>query len=127
MPFKITNVEKKDIADKSYWIKKLKNGKKIYLEDEVWYRWGEVLVEEDPRENGWKPNEPLVADDYNILDHNLSDGCWTEVYGKEDLSKKEQKLLNEVTFLDEAGWEVYDSEITFYGPVEIQEIDKQYL
>ncbi len=72
MPYKITNSEKKDVSDKTYWMKTLHNGKKIYLEDEVWYRWGEVIVEDDPRENGWKEGEPLVAGDFNITDHNLN-------------------------------------------------------
>jgi len=124
MPYKITNSEKKDVSDKTYWMKTLHNGKKIYLEDEIWYRSGEVIVEDDPRENGWKEGEPLVAGDFNITDHNLNDGCWSDRYGVEELSKKEQKLLEEVMFLDEAGWEAYDSEITFYGPVEIEEVDE---
>jgi hypothetical protein len=127
MPYKITNTEKKDVSDKTQWVKVLKNGKKLYLEDEVWYRWGQVLVEEDPRENGWKPGEPLVTDDFNRMDHHLEDGCWTDVHGKEELSKKEQKLIEESYFLDDAGWEAYESEITFYGPVEIEEVENEYL
>jgi hypothetical protein len=127
MPFRIQNVEKKDVSDKSCFKKTLKNGKKLYLEEEVWYRWGWAIVEEDPRVNGWKEGEPLVTDDFNRINHHLEDGCRTDRYGVEDLSKKEQKLLEDVTFIDDAGWELYESEITFYGPVDIEEVEGDYL
>jgi hypothetical protein len=124
MPFKIVSIDKKSVADKSMFMKTHKNGKKIYLEEETWYRWGWAIVEEDPRENGWVEGEPLNANDFNVQDWSLEDGCWTDRHGVEDLSKREQKLLEEVTFIDDAGWECYDSELTFYGPVDIIEIEE---
>jgi hypothetical protein len=122
MSFKIQSLEKKDVADKSFFMKKLKNGKKLYLEEETWYRWGWAIVEEDPRENGWVEGEPLLAHDFNVQDWSLEDGCWTDRYGVEELSKKEQALLEEANFIDDAGWECYESEMTFYGAVEITEV-----
>ena len=127
MPFKITNVDKKDVTDNCVFEKTLKNGKKIYFEEEVWYRWGEVLVELDPRENGWVEGQPLVTDNFNRIDHNLNDGCYSNREGIEQLSKKEQKMLNEATFPEDAGWECTDCEVTFYGDVEIEETDEEYL
>jgi hypothetical protein len=124
MPFKIQNVEKKDVSDKSFWMKKLKNGKKIYLEEETYYRWGYAIVEEDPREHGWSEGDALLANDFNLIDWHLEDGCWSERYGIDDLSKKEKELIEENFFLDDAGWESYDSELTFFGPVEITEVDE---
>ena len=124
MPFKIQNVEKKDVSDKSFFMKTLKNGKKLYLEEETWYRWGWAIVEEDPRVNGWVEGEPLNANDFNVQDWSFEDGCWSDRYGVEELSQKEQQLLEEVTFIDDAGWECYDSELTFYGPVDIIEIEE---
>ena len=123
MPFKITNIDKKDVCEQSTWEKVLGNGKRIYFEENTWYRWGEVIVEDDPRENGWVEGEALVTDDYNRMDHNLNDGCWTDRVGVEELSKKEQKLLeNTMHYPEEAGWECADCEIVFYGPVEIEEV-----
>ena len=121
MPFKIESTEKKNVSEKCVWEKVLKNGKRIVFEEEVWYRWGEVWVTDDPRENGWQPDEPLNTDDYNRVDHNLTDGCYSDRYGVEDLSKKEQKLLNEATWPEDAEWECVDCEIVFYDGVEITE------
>ena len=123
MSFKITNVDKKDVCEQCVWEKVLGNGKRIYFEENTWYRWGEVWVEEDPRENGWTEGEALVTDTYGRMDHSLNDGCWTDRVGVENLSKKEQKLLEATTFYpEEAGWECSDCEIVFYGPVEIEEV-----
>ena len=127
MPFKITNVDKKDVTDNCVFEKTLKNGKKIYFEEEVWYRWGEVLVELDPRENGWVEGQPLVTDNFNRIDHNLNDGCYSSRSDVDMLSKKEQKLLNEAAFPEDAGWECTDCEVIFYGDVEIEETDEEYL
>ena len=123
MSFKITNVDKKDVCEQCTWEKVLGNGKRIYFEEQTWYRWGEVWVEEDPRENGWEEGEALVTDTYGRIDHNLNDGCWTDRTGVDELSKKEQKLLEATMFYpEEAGWECSDCEIVFYGPVEIEEV-----
>lgn len=123
MPFKITNVDKKTVAEVSELVKVLGNGKKIYFSEEVYYRWGEVIVEEDPRENGWVPGSSLITDDFSRIDHDLRDGCWSDKIGIDDLSKKEQKLLEEAFYPEDAGWEYYDSQIIFHGDVEIEEVE----
>ena len=123
MSFKISNVDKKSVCEQCTWEKVLGNGKRIYFEEQTWYRWGEVWVEEDPRENGWKEGEALITDTYGRIDHSLNDGCWSDRSGVDELSKKEQKLLEASEFYpEEAGWECVDCEIVFYGPVEIEEV-----
>lgn len=122
MPFKIVNTEKKDVVETCVWKKYLKNNKVLQFEEETGYRWGEVTVEDDPREHGWEPGTPLRANDFNSQDHSLADGCWSNRIGVENLSKKEQALLADAEmFPEEAGWECEDCEITFHGPVDITE------
>ena len=124
MPFKIVNTEKKDVADKEFFRKTLEDGTTLYFDQEVYYRWGEATVEEDPRENGWSPGEELCATDFGLIDHEMNDGCWEEKYGYDDLPEEEKELIEEYGHAIDAGWESYDWELTFYGPVEITEVSE---
>lgn len=122
MPFKIINTEKKDVADKLFWKKTLEDGTIAYVDQEIYYRWGEVTVEEDPRENGWSPGEELCANDFGLVDHDLGDGCYEEKYGYDKLPESERELIEEYASFEDAGWEQFDWELVFYGPVEITEV-----
>ncbi len=120
MPFKITNTTKKNVVEQITWVKTLKNGSRIYFEEEMTYRWGEVIVEDDPRENGWEAGDPLISDDFSRVDANLTDGCHSSRIGIDELSKKEQQLLESADYPDDAGWEIEDCQIIFYDDIEIE-------
>ena len=114
-------LEKKSAVDHTFWGKKLEDGTELELTEEVGYRWGEAWVELDPRENGWKEGEPLKLTEFGLIDYSLSDGCWTDYNFCENSSDDERELLDEAYHPEDAGWESYEGEITFYGPVEITE------
>jgi hypothetical protein len=62
MAWKIEPEFKNSIVDIEYYSKTLKNGKELTLSKEVGYRWGYIIVDDDPREaieEAQKENKPL--------------------------------------------------------------------
>lgn len=128
MAWRIEPRDKKCIVDVTKFVKVLKNGKKLYVEEQVGYRWGHADVEEDPTESYQKlqaEGKPLCVNDFGIIDWSYSDGCWSDKVGVYDLSEAQQKLIEEAWTLEEAGWESYDGETLFYGELDIINLDEE--
>ncbi len=127
MAWKIETTEKKCVVDVSYLYKTLKNGKTLEMKEEQGYRWGYVIVEEDPtkaiqhaKESGY----PLCVTDLGIIDHSYDDGCWSDREVTTKISKKEQELLDEAWHPQDAGWEYSDDgETYFHGDLEVTNLD----
>jgi hypothetical protein len=128
MAWKIEPEEKKSIVVKDKFEKTLKNGTELYFVREIGYRWGYVIVEDDPRdifEQAQLNDEPLCVDQFNVLDHAYDDGCWSDMIGVDTLPKREQKKLEEFHY-DEGEWECVDSETYFHGDLTITEVTDEY-
>lgn len=124
MPYRIEPLEKKSIVDVTTFRKVLPDGTRIFLTQETGYRWGHFIAEDDPRESleeGEELPDPLCVSDYNEIDHEYTDGCWSD-YDVSELSDEEQELLHETTWPEDCGWEAIDGEVYFHGPVQITEI-----
>ncbi len=122
MAWKIEPTNKKSIVDTEFFRKHLKNGKTLVFSREVGYRWGYVIVEDDPTDmikEALANNEPLRVTSLDVSDHSFEDGCWTDNIGIDKLPKKEQKLLEEFIWPEDAGWEFVDNETYIHGEVTV--------
>ena len=125
--------------------------KKSAFEHELWqkddmvirrvtgFRWGTVLVETDD------DNPPVLdqtdgpgADgvdmyntEYNYELDNLSDGWYEDFIWPDDMPEEEQDRLLAIWEEDyyggweEEGWEQYDTEVWFHGPLQIQRYEEE--
>ena len=129
MAWKIEPEFKNSIVDIEYYSKTLKNGKELTLSKEVGYRWGYIIVDDDPREaieEAQKENKPLDVGQFHEIDHSYEDGCWSDYVGLDELSKKEQRLFSESDWPEDAGWECVESETFFHGDVTVTQVSDSY-
>ena len=127
MAWKIQTTEKKCVVDVSYLYKTLQDGTDFEMKEEVGYRWGYVIVEEDPtdaireaKESGY----PLCVSDLSISDHSYDDGCWSDRTVTTEISDEEQELLDEAWHPEDVGWQYGgDGETYFYGDLEVTNLN----
>lgn len=119
MSWKISTNEKKSVIEHEIFVK---DG--VSIIHTVGWRWGWVVVSEDPQISNPDDNDTLIVSDFSIEDQSFEDGCWDE-WDFGDLSESE---IEQVTAawdedwhegLEKLGWEHYETEIVFRGPLEI--------
>jgi hypothetical protein len=130
MAWKIEPEGKKSIVDVEYYAKRLKNGKELTLRKEVGYRWGHIIVEEDPRpaiqEAEANNTGYICVSELGEIDHEYTDGCWSDYIDLDELPKRERTKLEEAFWPEDAGWEFYESETNFYGDLTVTQVSDSY-
>ena len=129
MAWKIETVKQKQVVDVDHFRKKLDDGSELEFERDVVYRWGYIIVREDPRTVIAKWAEDEIYVDVRQfweaeVTHDFSDGTSGDNDGFEDLPSEEQELLNEVDEPEDAGWESGGplGRTVFYFPLSVTEV-----
>jgi len=126
--WRLTTDEKKSISETETWVKDDKT-----IERETIWRWGAIFIEsEDKPEIDLTNSSGLSISEieYDIELDDLGDGDVDVTYD-DDLSDEEQEELDELWDENgdyawgEAGWELTDSDLTFYGPLVLEEITEE--
>ena len=126
MAWKISPKYKKSVTE----VELFKNGSRYITRRHGW-RWGYVIVDEKPDLSDY--DEDVGADsscDFgDIIDQGQDDGCWEDWVYPDDMEEKEREEIEEAWAEDwhdgvEAlGWESWESEMLFEGPLDVEEVD----
>ena len=128
--YKISTTQKKSVEERQIWVKGDKTIVRI-----IGYRWGSVHLEvEDGEELGFDAENEDGVDVYatgHVFDLDSLDDCWyTDVEYPDGMSEEEQERMDKLWDQDwydgweKEGWELLDTECWFYGPLEIEKIEK---
>lgn len=123
MAWKISNAEKKNVTEIEIW----KKDEQILQRIHGW-RWGAYKACEEPDLSDYDPEEGINVNDLDGEHLGLDDGQYEEWVFPDGMTKKEQKKLLKAWAEDwhegvtNLGWEEWDSELWFRGPLEIEEI-----
>lgn len=123
MSWKISTNEKKNVRETETFSK---DGNTITHTTS--FRWGWVVVGEDPEIEEPEKNDSLVVTDFDIEDQCYEDSCWEE-WDFGSLSEDEIGLFLQqweddwYEGLGAIGWQHTDTEIVFAGPLEIEQLD----
>lgn len=97
------------------------------------YRWGNCIVvteNEELNAEDYSYVEPFVLTDYEILDQDSEDGCSLEFEFGDDWTDEEKQYVEDLfdrdsfSGLDDNGIYISDSDTEYYGPIEIELIEK---
>lgn len=119
MSWKISTLEKKNVVENEMFTK---DGKTVT--HSTGFRWGYVIVEEDPEIENPADSDSVIVSDYSIEDCGYDDGCWEE-WDFGDLSEDEIELFMQMwedgwyDSLSTIGWDHTDTEVVFIGPLEV--------
>ena len=125
MSWKITTSQKKSIIEHDVFTN---NGRSIIRS--IGWRWGWVVVSEDPQIEDPENNDTLIVSDLDVDDHCYDDGCWEE-WDFGDLTEEEIGNILQAweddwqDGLEQLGWSHYETEVVFRGPLEIEKLDDE--
>ncbi len=123
--YKLRPEWKKSALDLEHWSKEI-DGKKIWIQREVGWRWAECTFQsEDPPEIDLKNEHGYSLEDLDIVDYYADDGCWTTFYFPETVLTEEQKeVIEDMDYsdLEEDGWVHEDTETYFTGPLILEDV-----
>lgn len=124
--YKVSTVEKKNVVEKESFTK---DGKFAIIKQG--YRWGYFTTDEKPDLENYDSEEGLMIYDYDVVDHSFDDGCWIDFEYDDELTEEEQaafeNAFNEDWYegVEAAGWEQDETEVIFYGELEVEEINEE--
>jgi hypothetical protein len=125
MLYKLRPQWKKSVHDLEHWWKEI-NGKKVWIEREVGWRWGEAtFTSEDVSHIDLENEHGFCVSEEELMDYNADDGCWiTYHFPKDKLSEEEMDRIEEMDFsdLEEDGWTLDETETYFTGPLILEEV-----
>ena len=120
----IEPLEKKNISEVTTFFKVI-DGKEYRLQEHVGYRWGHVIVENDPTENYATHDmetDTFCVSDYVITEQEFDDSFYGDRLGLDDLPQEEQELLEDEPYIEDHDW-IYDtSEVYMDGPLKITKL-----
>lgn len=120
----IEPLEKKSISQVTTYVKTI-DGQEYRLKEHFGYRWGHVIVENDPTEdyaNHDPGDEIFRVSDYIIVDQEFGDDFYGDLIGLERLPQEEQELLEDEPYIEDHDW-VYDSsEVYMDGQLKITKL-----
>lgn len=120
----IEPLEKKSISQVTTYVKTI-DGVDYQLEEHFGYRWGHVIVENDPTEdyaNHDVERQVFCVSDYVITDQEFDGDFYGDLIGLDALPQEEQELLDGEPYIEDHDW-VYDSsEVYMDGPLKITKL-----
>lgn len=128
--YEISTKHKKSIVDVQYYKKD-----DYTIRYETGWRWGSgVITIPDHDDLPW-PENPDDNDEIDVLSYDfdmdsLDDGCWDDIEFPDDMDEEELNRLQElydedgIFALEEDGWECWDAELWFQGPLEIKKVEE---
>ena len=122
MIYKLEPIWKKSVVDVEHWYKEI-DGKKIWIERELGWRWGSCTFESEEFPEIDLKNEYNfnISDELEVIDYEADDGCWESFNFPADMLAEETERIEEMDFegLEEDGWQLYDTETIFTGPLKL--------
>lgn len=127
MPYKISTSEKKSVIEKNFYEK---DGKSFTVEQ--CYRWGYFTSDEKPDLENYNPEEGVMIYDYGVDDHSFDDGCYIDFIYDDDITEEEREAIENTweedwyEGINELGWHEVETEVWFYGPLEVEDLPKHF-
>lgn len=127
MTCKISTLDKKSIGCTETF-EKIIDGETYRVDLEQWWRWGYVIVDENADEIDVSNPDGLIVTDLSINDQSFDDGVSLYFYFSQnmtdELKKEVEELWDDEGYwgLEEAGWEMIDTETVFHGPLEVENL-----
>ena len=121
--WKITPVEKKNAVEFEHF---MKDDQQITFE--TGWRWSSCTSEERPDLANYIPEEGINVYDQEWKLDGYSDSCWTEWHFPDDMSDEEKAEIENAwdEYWQEGvldlGWISTDSELIYYGELEVTEV-----
>ena len=120
---KYTTVEKKNVVHIEIF---KKNNKEIKISET--FRSGFIITNENVDISNYKEEVGINVWDFDLDDHEFSDGVSNDIQFESSINKENQLLIKEIFYelgtegLESNGWEHYDTEVWFYGKLNITNI-----
>ena len=133
--YRISPKNKKHILMKKIYCKSDDYDQKIISDEAFRNGWVELVydgVEEDSESmnlyfgDGYDPKKGLDVWCFQLTDHFISDGVSDDFSLSDNISKEEKEKLsdliseNGIEIIEEMGWDLEDSEVWFYGDLNIE-------
>lgn len=121
----LTNKHKKNCLEKEFW--KHPDHDQLIVHEILW-RWGTFYCESDEMpEVDLENDDGFAVYDSDFETDSLDDGCWEEWSWPDSVSEEERQRLEELwnedgySAWEDAGIELFDSEIILMGSLELTE------
>ena len=124
MAYKITPTEKDSIIERERW---KKGALSLYIIHSS--EWGHAIVEEEPLlDEDYSEDNGIDVHEFFVLEFD-GDETGIEIECPDELTEEEQEQIKEVYFkefdegLEDLGWRPKDTELIYFGKLEIIEVD----
>lgn len=127
MSWKISTKDKKSVVVTETFLKEV-DGEVFRAEMETTYRWGHVIVADNCKDLDIENDGGLYLGQFDIEDQEQDDGVacwWTYSDNVTDEMKQEVEAAWDEDWyegLENADWELDDTEVWFYGPLEVVDL-----
>jgi hypothetical protein len=126
MPYHVSPASKKNVTEIEIF---KKDG--ITIKHWIMWRWGVVITPAEPDLSKYDPDKGINVYDagWDAQLDNCNDGCDEDWDFPESMSKREQKKILKVweegchSSIEELGWEHDDTELWFYGDLDVKEVE----
>lgn len=124
MLYRLEPAWKKSVADIEHWSKVIE-GKKVWIEREVGWRWGHCTFQSEEVPNiDLEGNQVFyIFEELEVEDYECDDGCWESFnfYDTTLLTEEYQEEIEMMGYgeLEEDGWVHEDTETVFSGPLKL--------
>jgi hypothetical protein len=122
MIYTLEPIWKKSFVDVEHWSKEI-DGKRVWIERHVGYRWGKCIFESDEKPNIDLENKAgfNVMDEIYNVDCESIDSCWVDYQFPDNLNEEICEQLEEMNFedLEFDGWIMEDIETYITGPLKL--------
>jgi hypothetical protein len=125
--YKISTIEKKNVIEKNFYVKD-----DLSFTIEQCYRWGYFTTSEKPDMENYDPEEGMMIYDNDVDDHSFDDGCWIDFIYDDEITEEEREKIEAAwdedwyEGINELGWKEDDSEVWFYGELEVEDLPKHF-
>jgi hypothetical protein len=122
MLYTLEPIWKKSYVEVEHWYKEI-NGKKMWIERYVGFRWGKCIFESDEKPDIDLKNESSfnITDEVEDPEYEADDSCWVDFIFPKTLTEELCEETENMDFeeLEENGWQLDDIECYITGPMKL--------